>query len=116
MRSYLGPGDKVELTAPGGGVLVDTGYVIGSYFVVAEGPAAAAAKFIGLRNGTVRLLKNATEALTEGQKAFWDDTTKRVRNASASGRFVIGTVQKVQLAADLTADVDLDGVAVTAIP
>jgi predicted RecA/RadA family phage recombinase len=117
MRSYLGPGDKVELTAPAGGVLVDVGYVIGTgTFVVAEGPAAVGAKFIGLRYGTFRLLKNTAEAIVEGAKVYWDDTTKRVRNAAATGRFQIGVAEKAQLAADLTCDVKLDGIGVTVLP
>lgn len=116
MKGYQNYGDKVELTAPGGGVLVDVGYVIGAIFVVAESTAAATVKFTGQKRGVVRLLKNTSEAITEGQKVFWDDSAKRVRNASASGRFLIGVAEKVELAAGLTCDVNLDGIAVTAVP
>lgn len=115
MRSYLGSGDKVELTAPGGGVTVDVGYVIGGIFVVAESTVAATLKFIGARAGTFRLLKNTSEAITEGQRVFWDDSAKRVRNASATGRYLIGTAGPAELAAGLTCDVKLDGIAVLVI-
>lgn len=116
MLGYLGPGDKIELTAPGGGVTKDVGYVIGGLFVVAEGTAAATVKFIGVKRGIVRLLKNTSEAITEGQRVFWDDSAKRVRNASATGRFLIGAAEKAQLAADLTCDVNLDAISVLAVP
>lgn len=116
MKGYLGPGDKIELTAPGGGVTADVGYVIGGLFVVAEGTVAATFKFIGVKRGIVRLLKNTSEAITEGQKVFWDDSAKRVRNASATGRYLIGVAEKVQASSDTTCDVNLDAIAVTAVP
>lgn len=115
MRIFLTNGDKVELTAPGGGVTAGLGYVVGSVFVVAESTVAAAAKFIGQKNGMVRIPKNATEALTEGQIAYWDNAAKAVRNASAAGRFIIGSVGPAQGASDLFADVLLNGIHVVAI-
>jgi len=116
VQTYLTPGDKPELTAPGGGVTAGVGYVIGAVFVVAESTQVATARFVGCRRGAFRLLKNTSDAITEGQKVFWDDSAKRVRTASATGRFLIGTAMKAQLAADTTCDVMLDGIAVTAVP
>lgn len=117
MKAYLGQGDKVEVVAPGGGVTAGLGYVIGNgLFVVAEGTAAATVNFVGLKKGRVRLPKNTSDALTQGNKVYWDNTAKEVRAASATGRFLIGTATKTQLAAETTADVELDGISVTAVP
>lgn len=116
MKNFQRDGNVAELTAPGGGVVSGTGYVIGSIFVVATFSAAAAAKFTGARRGVFRLPKHTSDAVAEGGKAYWDDSAKLVRAASATGRFVIGTIEKAQLAADTYCDVCLDEVAVTAIP
>jgi predicted RecA/RadA family phage recombinase len=116
MKTYLHPGDKTEQTAPAGGVTAGLGYVIGANtFLVAEGTAAAAAKFVGLRRGVVRLPKNTSEAISAGARVFWDDSAKTVRNASSAGRFMIGTAEAAQLAADGFVDVLLDGTSVIAI-
>lgn len=116
MRNYLQPGDKLELTAPSGGVADGVGYVIGNgLFVVSEGDAAEAAKFVGVRTGVIKLAKHTSDAVTEGNRVFWDNSAKLVRAASASGRFMIGTVRKSELAAATTCEVVLDGVSVVAI-
>lgn len=109
MRTYLHEGDKLTLTAPSGGVTAGVGYVIGANtFVVAEGTAAAGAKFVGIHTGVVRLLKSTSDAATEGADAYWDNTAKLVRAASATGRFLIGRFEAAQGASDTTADVILN--------
>lgn len=116
MRAYLFEGNKQEYTAPAGGVVAGLGYVIGANtFVIAEGTAAAAAKFIGVLEGVFRLPKNTSDAITEGQRVFWDNTAKTIRTASASGRFMVGTAVKAQNAADATCDVRVDGISVIVI-
>lgn len=115
MKAYSTNADKVELTAPGGGVTAGLGYVVGSIFAVAEATVAAASPFIGQRNGEIVLPKNTAEALTEGQIAYWDNTAKTVRNASLAGRFIIGSVRKAQAASDTHAWVLLNGVHVVVI-
>ena len=116
MNKYLHPGDKTEQIAPAGGVTAGLGYVIGAnLFLVAEGTAAAAAKFVGLRRGVVRLPKSTSDAIVAGARVFWDNTAKEIRAASAAGRFMIGTAETVQIAADTFVDVLLDGTSVVAV-
>jgi predicted RecA/RadA family phage recombinase len=115
MRVFLTNADKTELIAPGGGVTAGLGYVVGAIFVVAESTVAATLPFVGLRNGEVRLPKNVTEALTEGQIAYWDNAAKAIRNASLAGRFIVGSVRKAQASTDTTADVLLNGIHVVVI-
>lgn len=117
MRNYLQPGDKLEVTAPVGGVTDGVGYVLGNgLFVVAEGDAIATAKFIGIRKGVVNLAKNTSDAVTEGNRCFWDDTAKEVRAASDTGLFMIGTIRKSAADVATTCEVVLDGISVAAVP
>ena len=47
MKNFVQPGDVVELTAPSGGVVSGTVYLIGALVVVATVTAAEGAKFNG---------------------------------------------------------------------
>lgn len=116
MKNYLSSGERLELIAPSGGVVAGVGYVIGADFVIAEHDAAVGETFIGLPCGEFRLAKNTSEAVTQGQHAYWDATNKVVRNASATGRYLIGTVTVAASSSATTCDVRLNGVGVTAIP
>jgi len=116
MRVYLHEGCKSEQVAPAGGVTAGLGYVIGANtFLVAEGSAAAGERFVGLRKGVVRLPKSTSDAITAGARVFWDNTAKEIRAASAAGRFMIGTAETAQIAADLFVDVLLDGISTVAV-
>jgi len=115
MKNFRHSGDSVELTAPAGGVLSGQGYVIGNRFVVATFSADAGQPFVGACQGVYRLAKDPAMATTDQQRAFWNDTTKLVKNASASGLFMIGTCEGARLAADTYQDVMLDGIAVVVI-
>lgn len=114
-KAYSTNADKVELIAPTGGVVAGLGYVLGAIFVVAESTVAQTLPFIGIRNGEIVLPKNTSEALTEGQIAYWDNTAKTIRNVSAAGRFIIGAVRKAQSASDTHAWVLLNGIHVVVI-
>jgi predicted RecA/RadA family phage recombinase len=112
---YRGPGDKLTHTAPGGGVVQGTGYVIGAEFVVANETKAAGLPLVGSMVGLWLLPHQNGEAITAGARAWWDAGTATVRNASAAGRFLIGTCPEAVGAADARAMVRLDGIAVVAI-
>ena len=115
MKNFIQPSIVLDFIAPVGGVVSGVGYVVGNRFFVATTTAAAGALVPGARVGTFRLPKNATEAATAHQIAYWDDTAKAVRNATGAGRFIIGTINETRLAADTYADVTLDGTLVVAI-
>lgn len=107
MRNYVQPGHSLPLTAPAGGVVSGSGYLIGSLFVVSQLTVAAGAPFTALIDGVVDLPK-ATGAVTEGQKIYWNDTTKVV-TTTASGNTLIGAATLAALSADATARVRLNG-------
>jgi predicted RecA/RadA family phage recombinase len=115
MKNAIQAGEVVELTAPSGGVTSGVGYVIGSIFVVALADADEGDPFSGARIGVVELPKDDSEAVTEGQLAYWDDTAKELRNASDTGRFIIGSIREAKGASATFARVVLDGIHVVAI-
>lgn len=115
MKNFQGPGDVVDFVAPVGGVTAGVGYVIGNDFLVATTTASAGAIVAGAKKGVFRLPKHTSDAVTGKQIAYWDNTAKLVRAASASGRYIIGTVSVAQGASDTYVDVELNGIHVVAI-
>ncbi len=86
MRNIVQPGRTITLTAPAGGVVSGTAYLIGNLFVVAVVSAAAGQPFDGLATDVVELPKNATQAMAEGAALFWDDTAKNVTTTVSTNR------------------------------
>jgi predicted RecA/RadA family phage recombinase len=116
--NYHSPGDVLTLTAPSGGVVSGTGYVIGSLFVVALGTAAQTMPFEGKRTGVFRMPKatHATDiAFAEGEAVFYNNTTK-VWNKTAGGLIAgAGIVVKAAASTANTCEVMLTGNPVTTV-
>jgi predicted RecA/RadA family phage recombinase len=110
MKNAIQPGDVVELTAPTGGVVSGTGYLIGSLFVIATVTAAEAAKFNAQVTGVVSYAKVSAQAWTEGAKVYWDNTAKNFTTTS-SGNTLAGVAVAVAANPSATGLVRLDGVA-----
>ena len=89
MKTYVSKGKQVEYTAPTGGVVSGTAYLIGSLLVIATHAAAQTLKFIGRVIGAVDHAK-ADQAWTEGLKIYWDDTAKKM-TSTAGGNTLVGT-------------------------
>jgi predicted RecA/RadA family phage recombinase len=73
MQNYKQPGDILTFTAPTGGVVSGTAYLIGALLVVAQASADAGAEFEGLVEGVLTLPKPGSQAWAEGQKIYWND-------------------------------------------
>lgn len=116
MKNFRNPGVVVDFVAPTGGVEAGVGYVIGNEFLVAVADAAEGATVAGAKHGVFRLPKGTSDALTEKQLCYWDDSAKEVLNASAAGLYLIGTAYAARDAADTYADVELNGLHVIAVP
>lgn len=99
--NYVQPGEKVDLTAPTGGVTTGVGALLGRLFVVALQTVAAAAAFVGMRSGVWSLAKNNAQAWVVGDKIYWDNTNKRADNVPTAGFRRIGVC--VEAAANPTA-------------
>jgi predicted RecA/RadA family phage recombinase len=116
MKTYLHEGKVLELTAPSGGVVTGTAYLIGGILVVATATVAEALPFQGLVVGVVDLPKEAEEGWSEGLKVYWDDTEKKVTATSGSNTLIGVAVPPIvprtvvitseALAADLAIDND----------
>lgn len=91
MRNFYQTGDAIGATAPSGGVVSGQSLLIGGLFGVAATDAAEAAKFALHVTGCYRLPKATGNSLTEGQKAYWDDTAKNITD-TATGNTLVGHV------------------------
>jgi predicted RecA/RadA family phage recombinase len=109
MKNYLTPGEKLELTAPSGGVTAGTGVKIGEVLVIPETSAAVGEKFIGLRVGVVEHAKLSAQAWTEGAQVNWDDTNKRFTTVT-TGNFKAGIAVAAAANPSATGKVLLTGV------
>lgn len=106
MKNYVSSGKVMELTAPAGGVVSGTAYLIGGLLVVATHSADAAALFRGVAKGAVDHAK-ADEAWTEGAKIYWDNTAKKF-TTEASGNTLVGVALKPIVAAAVALATDAD--------
>lgn len=88
--NYSQPGEKLDLTAPTGGVTTGVGTLVGRLFTVALATAAAAATFVGQRVGVWKLAKTSAQAWAAGDKIYWDDTNKVASATLTAGFRFIG--------------------------
>jgi len=77
MKTYKQGGGVLTLTAPSGGVVSGSAYLIGTLLVIATKTVAQTLPFPALAIGVVDVPKVADEVWTEGLKIYWDDTAKK---------------------------------------
>lgn len=87
--NYVGPGDVVDLTAPGGGVTSGVGVLIGDLFVVPQVSADATETFAAATRGVFTLPKLTTAVIAEGALVYWDPTPGEV-NVTATSQKCVG--------------------------
>jgi predicted RecA/RadA family phage recombinase len=112
MTNYVKSGKVVTRTAPSGGVVSGTPYLIGSLLVVATKDAAVGEAFEGLAVGVISGTKAGSQAWTEGAKVYWDNSAK-VFTTTAGGNTLVGVADAAvgAGASETTGNVRLDGVA-----
>lgn len=102
MDNFNRPGELLTFTAPSGGVTSGSPYLIGSLLVIAAQSAAQGASFEGAAVGVYKGTKVATEAWTELQKVYWDDTAKKfTEDAGSSPANVLVGVAAAAVEADI---------------
>ena len=74
MDNFSKAGKVIQLTAPTGGVVSGTAYLIGSLLVIATETKAQTLAFSALVVGAVDVPKVADEAWTEGMKVYFDES------------------------------------------
>ena len=109
-NNFVQPGDVIELTAPGGGVVSGTPVVIGGLFVVPLVTAAATVKFNAQVVGVFTLTKVSAQAWAEGQKIYWDVAGAKADTTSTVGP-LIGVAAEVAANPTATGKVRLNGTA-----
>ena len=107
MQNFSKPGDVLTFTAPTGGVVSGTAYLIGALLVVAATTVAQTLPFEGVTQG-VFVLPKATGAWTEGALLYWDDTAKNITTTTTSNRRV-GCAAAAAASGDTTGQVKLTG-------
>lgn len=112
MNNFVKPGKVVTRTAPSGGVVSGTPYLIGSLLVVATHSADEGDPFEGLTVGVITGVKPGSQQWTEGAKIYWDDGAKKFTTTS-SGNTLVGVADAAvgTGAGETSGDVRLDGVA-----
>ena len=110
MKNAILSGDVVPFTAPSGGVVSGTAYLIGSLLVVATVTAAQGEPFNGQVVGIVSCAKVSAQAWAEGAKIYWDNSAKNMTTTS-SGNTLVGVAAAAAANPSATGLVRLDGVA-----
>lgn len=88
MKTYKQGGKILTLTAPTGGVVSGTAYLIGTLVVIATETVAQTLPFEALVIGCVDVPKVVEEGWSEGLKIYWDDTAKKFTKVVASNPLV----------------------------
>jgi predicted RecA/RadA family phage recombinase len=84
MQNYRQSGDFLTLTAPSGGVVAGTAYLIGALVVVSQETKAQGLPFVAIRQGVFELAKVSAQAWTEGATLYWDNTAKLFTTVATS--------------------------------
>jgi len=104
MKTFVESGGVLEFTAPTGGVVAGSAYLIGSLVVVATETVAQTLPFIGIPMGVVDLPKVAEEGWTEGLKLYWDTSPANLTLESSGNTLVGVAVQPVAAVVSLATD------------
>lgn len=110
--TFLQKGEVLTLTAPAGGVVAGTAYLIGAILVVARETVAQGLPFDADVCG-VHVLPKAAGALAEGASVYWDNAAKNV-TATPTANYYIGVATAAALAGDATVPVRLNGIGIKA--
>ncbi len=109
MSVYKNPGDAMDFTAPTGGVVAGTFYLIGAVLLMAGTTVAAGERFAGTVKGVFNEVPAATsQAWAEGVKIYWDNTNS-VFTTTAAGNTLIGYAAGAKIASAATGSVKLTG-------
>jgi predicted RecA/RadA family phage recombinase len=114
--NFVKEGDILTFTAPTGGVVSGTAYLIGGILCVAMATVAETLEFEGRVSGVFTLPKANSQAWTEGQKIYWDDSAKVCTNVATAGQLIGVAAAEVAVTLGLiTGQVRLNGGAPSAL-
>ncbi len=109
-NKYIKPGDVIDwYNGTGSAVVSGQPVAIGKQQmgIALVDIASTATGSVG-KEGVFQLAKNTSQAVTQGQRLFWNPSTSKVDNAATINTYFIGFADQAQLAADTTVLVDLE--------
>lgn len=120
MKLYVKKGQVLTLTAPSGGVVSGTAYLIGTVLVVATESVAQTLPFEALVLGVVDLPKPADEIWTENEKLYWDNSAKKITSTASANTLVGVAVAPIAASLEITSDalasdLEIDGAVLTVL-
>jgi predicted RecA/RadA family phage recombinase len=95
MKNFIQPGDALDLTAPSGGVVSGSVYLINGMVVVASNDAAEATPFVGNRVGAYSLTKVGSQAWSEADPVYWDNSAKNFTKTATANTFAGFAIEAV---------------------
>ncbi len=84
MKNFIKSGDVLTFTAPTGGVVSGTPYLIGNQLVVAATTVAQTLPFEGWTEGVFTVPKASGQVWAEGVLVYWDNSAKNFTTTSTS--------------------------------
>ena len=116
MKTFVQDGETISVTVPAGSDAVNitagAGLLIGNLFGVAAYNAVIGATVDIVTEGVFTLAKTTSQAWTVGQKAYWDDSTKKITTTASSNKLV-GVVVATAASNDTTGKVSINGLSPT---
>jgi predicted RecA/RadA family phage recombinase len=104
MKTFVESGQALTLTAPSGGVVSGSAYLIGSLVVIATETVAQTLPFEGIPVGVVDLPKVAEQGWTEGEKLYWDVSPAGLTTTSSGNTLVGVAIQPVPAVVTIATD------------
>jgi predicted RecA/RadA family phage recombinase len=105
-RNYVGPGDKVRVTAPYA-LTSGQGALVQALFGVAQSDALISTEVVLDTTGVYDLAKEPSLVIAQGARVFWDNTNRRI-TTTTTGNFNVGFAWAAAAGADATVRVKLD--------
>ncbi|UXQ89123.1 DUF2190 family protein [Synechococcus phage MinM1] len=105
-RNYVGPGDKIRVTAPYA-LTSGQGALVQAVFGVAQNDALISAEVVLDTTGVYDLTKEPSLVIAQGVRVFWDNTNRRI-TTTATSNFHVGFAWAAAAGADATVRVKLD--------
>lgn len=110
MKNYIRPGTSMKFTAPSGGVVSGTAYLIGALLVVAIKSVAQGLPFEGTTVGVFTLPKATGATWSEGQLLYWDTANGNLVTAASATARRVGCAAAAAASNDTSGPVRLHGV------
>lgn len=107
-RTFIQPGDVIEIAAPTGGVTAGSVYVVAGFVGIAQTTEVATTLTNFYITGVHTLTKVTAETWVAGDAAFYDFANSKVSNDSSLG-LPMGTITAAATSSDTTGTVRLNG-------